>query len=63
MNSKLFYRIGSDIDEGLWYDNNGKFTGLIYTKYNWCSASQLEMPFDDKIIGYISVADSLEHLY
>lgn len=61
--AKLFYRIGTESNEGLWYDKNGKFTGLIHTKFKFCTNSKLEMPFDPEIIGYISVADSMEHLY
>ncbi len=61
--TKLFYRIGTDTNEGLWYDKNGNFTGLIHSKFDFCTNSKLEMPFDPEIVGYISVADSLEHLY
>lgn len=60
---KLFYRVGVETKEGLWYDKEGKFTGLIHTEFNWCNASKLQMPFDNKLIGYLSVADTLEHLY
>jgi len=60
---KLFYRIGTAANEGLWYDNTGKFTGLIHNRFDFCVNSELEMPFDGEIVGYLSVADSLEHLY
>jgi len=60
---KLFYRIGVETKEGLWYDKEGKFTGLIHNEFNWCGASQLQMPFDPLLVGYLSVADTLEHLY
>lgn len=63
MQKKLFYRVGVETQQGLWYDKNGDFTGLIHTKFNWCKASQLKMPFDLQLRGYLSVADSLEHLY
>jgi hypothetical protein len=60
---KSFYRIGNQ-STGLWYDCTGNFTGHIHTdKYNWLKASELQMPFDQQLIGFISVADSLEHLY
>ena len=60
---KLFYRIGTENFQGLWYDNGGVFTGLIHKEFSFCNASQLQMPFEKELIGYISVADSLEHLY
>ena len=60
---KLFYRIGVDTEEGLWYNKSGEFTGLIYREYNWIGASQLIMPFEQELVGFISVANSLEHLY
>lgn len=61
--SKLYYRIGSENNQGLWYNPQGQFTGLIHTEFNFCQASNLQMPFDPDIVGFISVADSLEHLY
>lgn len=60
---KLFYRIGIDTEEGLWYTKKGEFTGLIHRDFKWLKASSLEMPFDTELVGYLSVADSLEHLY
>lgn len=60
---KHFYRIGHS-SQGLWYTKDGTFTGDIHTeKYNWLNASGLKMPFDELLVGFISVADSLEHLY
>lgn len=63
MTEKLFYRVGVETQEGLWYNRDGKFTGLIHTKFSWCNASNLHMPFEKQLIGYLSVADSLQHLY
>lgn len=60
---KLFYRIGNPNGVGLWYDKDGNFTGLIHTEYRFLTNSSLEMPFDWELVGYLSVADSLEHLY
>lgn len=60
---KIFYRVGTESAEGLWYDKDGNFTGLIHNKFKFCTNSKLEMPFDPEIVGYLSVADSLEHLY
>lgn len=60
---KLFYRVGTDSKEGLWYDKEGNFTGLIHTEFDFCGASSLQMPFEQTLVGYLSVADTLEHLY
>lgn len=57
-----FFRIGNN-KEGLWYNQKGEFTGLIHTKYSNLVNSKLEMPFDEELVGFISVADSMEHLY
>ena len=66
MNKKeYFYRVGilRNDNTGLWYNQKGEFTGLIHEKYDWLGASKLQMPFDTEIVGYLSVADSMKHLY
>lgn len=60
---KHFYRVGTDSTEGLWYNKEGEYTGLIHKNFTWLSASSLMMPFEPELVGYLSVADSLEHLY
>jgi hypothetical protein len=60
---KLFYRIGAEDKKGLWYNTDGTFSGAIHKEFTWLNASNLNMPFENELIGYISVADSLEHLY
>ena len=62
-NMKLFYRIGTESTEGLWYNKDGIFNGLIHKEFQWLNASSLLMPFEPELVGFISVADSLEHLY
>jgi hypothetical protein len=60
---KLFYRIGNQ-STGLWYNQSGEFTGNIHKdELNWLQAAHLTMPFSEELVNYISVADSLEHLY
>ena len=60
---RYFYRIGHSTI-GLWYNKAGEFTGAIHTEeFNWLAASVLKMPFEEELKGWISVADSLEHLY
>jgi hypothetical protein len=60
---KLFYRVGTNNTEGLWYTKYGEFSGLIHTEFKWLNASGLVMPYEPELVGYLSVADSLEHLY
>ena len=61
---EIFYRIGClGNNQGLWYSKTGEFTGLIHNEYNFCTNSSLEMPFDEEVKGFISVATSLEELY
>ncbi|MFA9239450.1 MAG: hypothetical protein ACEQSQ_06115 [Candidatus Paceibacteria bacterium] len=61
---KTFYRISNiETQQGLWYDYNGNFTGLIHDKFNFCKNSGLEMPFDEELVGYLSATDSLENLW
>lgn len=61
--NKLFYRIGTDSKEGLWYNKDGTFSGIIHNEFTWLNASSLQMPHEPQLVGYLSVADSLEHLY
>lgn len=64
MKEKLFYRVANiAAQEGLWYDWNGGFTGLIHTKYNFCQCHDLPMPYDPEVIGWLSTTDTLEDLY
>lgn len=59
-----FYRVGNTNDEqGLWYNKAGNFTGLIHTKFNFCANSKLPMPYDENIVGYLSVANTIVDLY
>lgn len=61
---KTFYRIANNkTKQGLWYDQEGKFTGLIHDKFDFCTNSELPMPFNKNIIGWLSATDSLEDLY
>jgi hypothetical protein len=60
---RLFYRVGVDTAEGLWYTPEGEFIGKIHDEFKWLKASALEMPYDEEVVGYLSVADDLEHLH
>ena len=62
--SKLFYRIAhKDTQQGLWYDSEGNFTGLIHKELNFCMNRDLQMPFDSELVGWLSATDSLEDLF
>lgn len=61
---RTFYRVGcTDTKQGLWYDKEGNFTGLIHTKFDFCKNKDLPMPYDENIKGYLSVVDELEDLF
>lgn len=61
---KLFYRVANEnTKQGLWYDQNGNFTGLIHGKFDFCQNTKLPMPFDPEITGWLSATDSLEELF
>lgn len=62
--NKHFYRISNlQTQQGLWYDLEGEFTGLIHDKFNFCANHKLKMDFDPDVVGYLSAAGSLEVLY
>lgn len=64
METKIFYRIGNvKTKQGLWYDYDGNFTGLIHDKFSFCTNSKLPMPYDPKIVGWLSTTDKLNDLF
>ena len=61
---KTFYRIAHiDTNQGLWYDSRGNFTGLIHNEFSFCMNTNLPMPFDEEIVGWLSATDTLEDLF
>ena len=61
---KQFYRVCNiNTQQGLWYDFKGDFTGLIHNQFNFCKNNNLEMNFDEELVGWLSATDSLESLY
>lgn len=62
---KIFFRVGHiETKQGLWYDQEGDFTGLIHTKsLSFCKNKDLQMPFDENIRGFLSATATLEELY
>lgn len=61
---KKYYRVcNKETLQGLWYDYDGKFTGLIHNDFNFCENNKLEMEFDPELVGWLSATDSLETLW
>jgi hypothetical protein len=61
---KEFYRVSHlKTQQGLWYDINGGFTGLIHNEMDFCRHNQLLMDYDEEIVGYLSATPTLESLF
>lgn len=61
---KHFYRVCNiETKQGLWYNINGVFTGLIHNKFNFCTNNKLLMDFDSELTGYLSATPTLDELY
>ena len=61
---KTFYRVcNPETEQGLWYDFDGDFTGLIHNRFNFCKNHDLNMEFDDELIGWLSAVENLDDLY
>lgn len=64
MSKKTFYRVGDNVThQGLWYEMDGYFTGFIHDKFDFCANSDLEMEFDEELIGYLSAVETIEDLF
>lgn len=64
MKPKIFFRVGNtETEQGLWYDFEGNFTGLIHNEYDFCTNKDLPMPYDERIVGWLSATDKLETLF
>ena len=61
---KKFYRVcNPNTQQGLWYQFNGTFAGLIHNEFDFLTNSTLRMDFDPELVGWLSATDSLEKLY
>lgn len=59
-----FFRVCKpETAQGLWYDYNGEFTGLIHDEFSFCLNHELRMEFDPELVGWLSATDSLDSLY
>ena len=64
MKKKIFYRVTDhNTEQGLWYDFEVNFTVLIHDKFHFCGASELPMPFDPDVVGWLSSTDNLNDLF
>lgn len=64
MNQRLFFRVANiETLQGLWYDYRGNYTGLIHNDYNFCTNSNLPMPFNPDIRGWLSATSELTDLW
>lgn len=63
MEKKIFYRVGTKDGGGMWYHPDGTYHGSINTEpFSMLQCHSVTMPFDENIVGYLSVVDSLENL-
>jgi hypothetical protein len=61
---KTFYRVNHETTlQGLWYDFEGGFTGLIHDQFSFCQNRELVMDFDPEVTGFISATETLEELF
>lgn len=61
---KTFYRVCNlESKQGLWYNYDGDFTGLIHGEFNFCKNNKLQMPFDEDIKGWLSTTSTLDQLW
>jgi len=64
MKPKLFYRVANvESQQGLWYNFNGEFTGLIHNEFKFCTNHNLPMPFTPELVGWLSATETLEELF
>jgi len=62
MTTKLFYRVGTLDNRGLWYDKDGTYSGRMSKEFSFCKNANLPMPFNPELVGFLSVTDTLEQL-
>jgi hypothetical protein len=61
---KRFFRVcHKDTLQGLWYDYQGRFTGLIHDEFSFCENSDLKMDFDPDLVGWLSAVETIETLF
>ena len=62
--NKTFYRVcNENTQQGLWYNFDGNFTGLIHNEFSFCQNKDLEMDFDEELVGWLSAVEKLDDLW
>ena len=61
---QTFYRVcNNQSKQGLWYNFDGTFAGLIHDEFSFCQNATLRMDFDPELVGWLSATETLEQLY
>lgn len=61
---KTFFRVCNlATRQGLWYDFDGVFTGLIHDRFSFCQNKDLQMEFDPDLVGWLSAVEQLDDLW
>lgn len=61
---RTFYRVcNPTTQQGLWYNFDGTFSGLIHDKFTFCANTELLMDFDSELVGWLSAVEELDHLW
>ena len=64
MKTNIFYSlVNVEYELGLWYDFIGNFTWLIHDKFDFCTNSELPMPYNPDVVGWLSSVDKLSDLF
>lgn len=64
MEKQIFFRVANiETQQGLWYDYDGEFTGLIHNEFDFCENSELPMPYNEDIRGWLSAVEDLDDLW
>ena len=61
---KTFFRVCNlTTQQGLWYNFDGSFSGLIHDRFNFCQNKDLAMDFDETLVGWLSAVPNLDDLW
>lgn len=51
---QTFYRVcNNQSKQGLWYNFDGTFTGLIHDEFSFCQNATLRMDFDPELVKLV----------
>lgn len=64
LDMRTFYRVNHyRTGQGLWYNYQGDFTGLIHDRFSFCKNKDLAMDFDPDLVGWLSATPTVEELH